>query len=183
MAFLTQLLEVGPIETAENRKSRQMIERDGRTLSPVAGDVIVEGDDIYGDCVNVASRLESIAPNGGILLSKQVYDHIGNRSPVNIVSLGEQTVKNIKRPIEVYKVDFDKKSSNTDIIRFGEYELDTGLFELRENGETVAVEPQVFNLIAYLAKNHDRTVTKDELFENIWHGRIVSDAALSSQII
>src|SRR5262249_1747083 len=41
------------------------------------GDVIVEGDDIYGDGVNVAARLESIAPPGGIVLSQQVYDHVG----------------------------------------------------------------------------------------------------------
>lgn len=146
------------------------------------GDVIVEGDDIYGDCVNVASRLESIAPVGGILLSKQVHDHIGNKASVNIISLGEQTVKNIKRPIEVYKVDFDKQPSNSFIIRFGVFELDNRLFELRKNGEAIAVEPQVFNLVSYLAKNDDRTVTKDELFENIWRGRIVSDAALSSQV-
>ena len=146
------------------------------------GDVIVEGDDIYGDCVNIAARLESIAPNGGILLSKQVYDHVGNKSPVDIVSLGEQTIKKIKRPIEVFKVDFGKQPSNSHIIRFGAYELDIGLFELRENGKTIAAEPQVFNLIAYLAENNDRTVTKDELFENIWRDRIVSDAALSSQI-
>jgi TolB-like protein/class 3 adenylate cyclase/lipoprotein NlpI len=146
------------------------------------GDVIVEGDDFYGDCVNIASRLESIAPVGGILLSKQVFDHIGNRSPVNIVSLGEQHVKNIIRPIEVYQVQFDNQSSSSQIIRFGVYEIHTGLFELHEDGEPVAVEPLVFNLITYLAENSDRTVTKDELFENIWRGRIVSDSALSSQV-
>ena len=59
------------------------------------GDVIVEGDDIYGDGVNVAARLESIAPPGGIVLSKQVHDHIGTNVPVNFTSLGEQSVKNI----------------------------------------------------------------------------------------
>ncbi len=146
------------------------------------GDVIVENDDIYGDGVNIASRLESIAPVGGILLSKQIYDHIGSNSPVGFISLGEQSVKNINRLIEVYQVDFGDGTSNSGLICFGDFELDTNRFELRKGGEPVSVEPQVFNLIAYLAQNNDRMVTKEELFEEIWSGRIVSDAALSSQI-
>ncbi|WP_282608811.1 tetratricopeptide repeat protein [Pelagibius sp. Alg239-R121] len=146
------------------------------------GDVIVEGDDIYGDGVNVASRLESIAQPGGIVLSKQVHDHIGGNVQAQFVSLGEQTVKNIARPIEAFRVDVGVTAPASGVIRFGSYELDSALFELRESGKRVAVEPQVFNLLVYLAKNNDRTVTKDEVFAEIWDNRIVSDAALSSQI-
>ena len=68
------------------------------------------------------------------------------------------------------------------LLQFGDYELDTALFELREAGVRVAVEPQVFDLIAYLAKNCERTVTKEEIFAEIWNNRIVSDGALSSQV-
>ncbi len=146
------------------------------------GDVIVDGSDIYGDGVNVASRLESIAQPGGIVLSKQVHDHIGGNVPVKFVALGEQTVKNISRPIEAYRVDFATQAAASDAIRFGDFELDTALYELREAGERVAVEPQVFDLLVYLAQNSDRTVTKEEIFAEIWGNRIVSDAALSSQI-
>ena len=146
------------------------------------GDVIVEGDDIYGDCVNVASRLENMAEPGGIVLSKQVHDHIDGRVQAKFVSLGAQTVKNISRPIQAYRVGFAEEAASPDVIRFGSYELDTALFELREAGERVAVEPQVFDLIAYLAKNSERTVTKDEILAEIWSNRIVSDGALSSQI-
>ena len=67
-------------------------------------------------------------------------------------------------------------------VKFGDYAIDPDLFELRKNGEPVPVEPLVFNLLAFLAANHERTVTRDEVFAEIWSGRIVSDAALSSQI-
>lgn len=146
------------------------------------GDVIVEGGDIYGDGVNVASRLESIAPPGGIVLSRQVYDHIGANVPVRFVSLGEQTVKNISRPIQAYRVDFAAEAAPAHVIRFGNFELDTAHFELRDAGERVPVEPQVFDLLVFLARNSNRTVTKEEIFTAIWGNRIVSDAALSSQI-
>jgi TolB-like protein/class 3 adenylate cyclase/Tfp pilus assembly protein PilF len=146
------------------------------------GDVIVEGEDIYGDCVNIASRLESIAQPGGIVLSKQVYDHIGTNVPVRFVSLGEQSVKNISRPIQAYRVDFASEAASSHVIRFREFELDTALFELRQAGERVALEPQVFDLLVFLARNSNRTVTKEEIFAAIWGERIVSDAALSSQI-
>lgn len=144
------------------------------------GDVMVDGDDIYGDGVNVAARLESIAPPGGIVLSRQVFDHIGSNVAVRFAPLGEQSVKNISRPIEAYRVEF--ASPAAEVIRFDGFELDPGQFELRRDGQRVAVEPQVFNLLLFLARNRGRTVTKEEIFAAIWGDRIVSDAALSSQI-
>jgi class 3 adenylate cyclase/TolB-like protein len=148
------------------------------------GDVIVENGDIYGDGVNVASRLESLAEPGGIVLSKQVHDHIGGNVPARFVSLGEQSVKNISRPIHAYRVDFGDEdgAAAPHVIRFREFELDTALFELRQNGERVSVEPQVFDLLVFLARNGRRTVTREEIFTAIWGDRVVSDAALSSQI-
>lgn len=146
------------------------------------GDVIVEGSDLYGDGVNVASRLESIAQPGGIVLSKQVHDHIGPNVPVRFASLGQQSVKNIARPIEAYRVDFSQDATLFDAIQFRDFELDTAQFELRKAGERIPVEPQVFDLLVFLARNSNRTVTKEEIFTAIWGDRIVSDAALSSQI-
>ena len=148
------------------------------------GDVLVEGDDIYGDGVNVAARLESIAEPGSIVLSKQVHDHIGDRLPVNFIPLGKQTLKNIDRPLEAFKVDFGPDNADTtgQVMQFGDFKMDLDRYELLRSGEEIAVEPKVFDLIAYLAKNRRRTVGKDEIFAEIWNGRIVSDAALSSQI-
>src|SRR6185312_7170693 len=68
------------------------------------GDVIVQGEDIFGDGVNVAARLESIATPGGITISGPVRDHIGNRLDLAFEDMGDQTLKNIERPIRVYRV-------------------------------------------------------------------------------
>ena len=65
---------------------------------------------------------------------------------------------------------------------FENYRLDTERRELRRGSEQVALEPQVFDLIAYLVKNRDRVLTKDDLFAAIWDGRIVSDSTLTSRI-
>ena len=68
------------------------------------------------------------------------------------------------------------------ICRFGEFELDEDVFELRRGGRPVAVEPKVFNVLAYLVHHRDRVVPKDELFEQLWPGEFVSDSALTSCI-
>ena len=68
------------------------------------GDIIVEGDDIHGDGVNVAARLEGIAEPGGICVSGTVRDHIGDRLDLVFDDLGEQALKNIARPVQVYRV-------------------------------------------------------------------------------
>ena len=68
------------------------------------GDVIVEGPQIYGDGVNIAARLEALAEGGGICISGTVYDQVENKLPVGYEYLGEQTVKNIAKPVRVYRV-------------------------------------------------------------------------------
>ena len=69
------------------------------------GDVIVEGDAIYGDGVNIAARLESLADYGGIALSVNAYEQVRDKLPYRFVDRGEQRVKNIARPVRVYAVD------------------------------------------------------------------------------
>jgi adenylate cyclase len=68
------------------------------------GDVIVEGDDLYGDGVNIAARIEALADPGGMFVSNTVYDHVRDRLPFVFEDLGEQQVKNIARPVRVYRV-------------------------------------------------------------------------------
>jgi TolB-like protein/Tfp pilus assembly protein PilF len=68
------------------------------------------------------------------------------------------------------------------IYRFGPFELDTAKVELRSGGETCSVEPQVFALLALLVDNRERLVSKDEIIEKVWDGRIVSEAAVASRI-
>ena len=68
------------------------------------GDIIVEDNDIYGEGVNVAARIESIAQPGGIAVSASVRDHIGNRLDLVFEDWGERVLKNIDRPVQVYNV-------------------------------------------------------------------------------
>jgi len=62
------------------------------------GDIIVDGDDIYGDGVNVASRIQALAEPGGIYISRAAADQVRDKVPIKIETRGEQTVKNIARP-------------------------------------------------------------------------------------
>jgi len=68
------------------------------------GDVIEEGDTIYGDGVNIAARLEGLSEGGGICISGTAFDQIGKKLALGYEFLGERTVKNIEKPVRVYKV-------------------------------------------------------------------------------
>jgi adenylate cyclase len=68
------------------------------------GDVIVEGDDLYGDGINIAARIEALADPGGVFVSNTVHDHVRDRLRFLFEDLGEQQVKNITRPVRVYRV-------------------------------------------------------------------------------
>ncbi len=81
-------------------ETRRMLFRIGINL----GDVIEEEDRLYGDGVNIAARLESLAEPGGICISKTAFDHIETKLPLGYEYLGEQTVKNIAKPVPAYKV-------------------------------------------------------------------------------
>jgi TolB-like protein len=68
------------------------------------------------------------------------------------------------------------------IYCFGPFELDLAAFELRAHGQAHSLEPQVFALLALLVENHNRLVSKDEIIEKVWDGRVVSDAAVASRV-
>jgi len=75
------------------------------------GDVIVEGPQIYGDGVNIAARLEALADGGGICISGTVYDQVENKLPLGYEFLGEQVVKNIAKPVRVWRVRLEESES------------------------------------------------------------------------
>jgi class 3 adenylate cyclase len=81
------------------------------------GDIIVEGDDIYGDGVNVASRLEALAEPGGICVAGNVFDEVKNKVELGFEDLGEQEVKNIPEPIRVYRVRLEPDAAGNAIPR------------------------------------------------------------------
>jgi len=97
----------------ELSETRRMQFRIGINL----GDVIEEGERIYGDGVNIAARLETLADPGGICISKTAFDHIESKLPLGYEYIGEQSVKNISKPVLAYKVLMDPR-----IITSGEIE-------------------------------------------------------------
>ena len=103
------------------------------------GDIVVEGDEVYGDGVNVASRIEPLAEAGGICVTEEVYRNIKNQSGLSLRSLGKKDLKNVERPINIYSIILeDKKMSPTmsQNIVIREKENDTG-------GSSIAVLPFV----------------------------------------
>jgi adenylate cyclase len=81
------------------------------------GDVVHRAGDVFGDAVNVASRIEPIAEPGGICLSQQVYDHVRNKSEVRLMSVGEKTLKNVDVPVAVYRVALPWAANNGETAR------------------------------------------------------------------
>jgi adenylate cyclase len=96
-------VEVQQVLSAKNEllpENRRMYFRIGIN----SGDVIEEGELIYGDGVNVAARVESLAEGGGISISGTAFDQLGKKLPLGYEYLGEQAVKNIRKPVRVYRV-------------------------------------------------------------------------------
>lgn len=98
---------------AELPENRKMQFRIGINL----GDVIEEGERIYGDGVNIAARLEALADPGGICISKTAFDHIESKLPLGYEYIGEQAVKNITKPVSAYKVLMDPRIITSEGIK------------------------------------------------------------------
>jgi adenylate cyclase len=79
------------------------------------GDIIVQNDNLFGDGVNIAARLEALAEPGGICVSGTVQDQIGTKLAVDFVDLGEQHVKNITQPIKAYRIGAEPSLTSTPV--------------------------------------------------------------------
>jgi class 3 adenylate cyclase len=79
------------------------------------GDIIIEADDIFGDDVNIAARLEGIAEPGGICISRHAHDHLVEKLSFTCEKMGFRTLKNIAKPVEVYSVNFSSVSMAQEI--------------------------------------------------------------------
>ena len=99
---------------------RQLREHDagGTEASPIrfrigihVGDIIIEGDDILGDGVNIAARIEGVAEPGGISISEDAWRQVQGKIAANFVDAGEQSLKNIARPVRVYRVELGKQGA------------------------------------------------------------------------
>ena len=128
---------------ADLPEDRQMRFRIGINL----GDVIVEGDNLLGDGVNVAARLETLADAGGICLSQPVFDQIKKKLELGYEYLGEQAVKNIAEPVRVYRVLLEPEASGTVI---GEAKRETQPWKWAALTTTVALLIGAVVVVAWL---------------------------------
>jgi adenylate cyclase len=103
VSFAVDVQQAMAERNAKVPEDRQIIYRIGINI----GDIIVEGEDIYGDGVNVAARLEGLAEPGGICISAKVHDEVANKLALSYEDLGAQGVKNIAEPIRVYRIAID----------------------------------------------------------------------------
>ena len=103
VSFAVALQKDTATAQAEVPAERRLVFRIGVNL----GDVVVEGDDLLGDGVNVAARLEQLSDPGGVLLSGTVYDHLQGKLGLPLDFAGEQQVKNMARPVRAYRVRLD----------------------------------------------------------------------------
>ena len=119
--FLTEFASVVDAVRCAVEVQRGMVDRNGETpederitfrMGINLGDVIVEDNDIYGDGVNIAARLEPLAEPGGICVSARVREDAAGRLDLAFEDIGEQALKNISRPVWVYRVVTAKKSAS-----------------------------------------------------------------------
>ncbi|MFB2604560.1 adenylate/guanylate cyclase domain-containing protein, partial [Rhizobium phaseoli] len=106
------------------------------------GDIIVEGDDIYGDGVNIAARLQGIAEPGGIFISGTAFDHVAHKVDVGFSALGEHRLKNIADPVRVYCVLLDP--AHTGKVVFSSRARPRGMALLALVGLLIAASATVF---------------------------------------
>jgi predicted ATPase len=160
------------------------------------GDVIVEAEDIFGDGVNIAARLEALAEPGGICISSTVHDHIGERLPYLFEDIGEQNVKNIAHPVHVYRIRFDSEAKappiralqttpqspphpHDETFVFGPFRLIPAQRLLRlDEGEPLHLGSRALDILIALVERAGETTHKDQLIARAWPDTVVDEGAL-----
>src|SRR5271156_3278801 len=113
MGFCWSFPPSSPPSNARSTIQKLMVERNaGRPeakrivyrIGVNLGDVLIEGDDILGEGVNIAARLEGLCEPGGVLISGAAYDHVRGRIDADFVDLGDKDLKNIARPVRIYSL-------------------------------------------------------------------------------
>ncbi|MEO1063380.1 MAG: winged helix-turn-helix domain-containing protein [Actinomycetota bacterium] len=124
-------------------------------------------------------RANTILPRPFLAEEQRLLDRCGAPVPMSLgeaVERGQTALATVEAPVEAAEAD-------EVVLRFEPgYELDLGRYQLRRDGEVVHVEPQVFDVLAFLARNPGRLVTREELMDEVWDTRFVSAAAVSSRI-
>ena len=154
------------------------------------GEIEQRDDDITGIAVVVAARVAALAESGEIVTTRTVADMVQGGS-TTMVEHGVHELKGVdgEWPLFLAAPDRDQRPGPAPIGRtkagchhFGDFELDTGAFELRHDGAVITIEPQVFDVLQYLVEHAGELVTKEQLLDDVWGDRFVSDSTLTSRI-
>ena len=179
-----------------NEKNKTLSEADRiRTRAGVhLGDIEHKDGRIYGDGVNIAARIIALAPPGSVAMTPHVRDQLLNVLDQPPQRLGSKTLKNIKTPIEIWciagpdctaaELAAAKAAAQDETANhrwsFGNAVLNEGTLELTVDGTPVELEKKALDVLTFLLHHAGEVVTKDELLEAAWPGRVLSDSALTS---
>lgn len=193
-AMLTFPMPGGAFDFAQSIRSRAATIDLPLRIGVHMGEVEVRGDDITGITVVIASRVADAAVAGQILATHTTAE-LAAGSAIHVVDIGARDLKGVageRRLVDVAPIagrsddgaehTVERHGGPFGVIRFGGFELDVAAFELRRDGEPVDVEPQVFDVLHYLASRSGELVTKEQLLDDVWGDRFVSDSSLSSRI-
>jgi len=167
------------------------------------GDVIVEPQDIFGDGVNIAARLEALAEPGGICISRVVRDQIRDKLPYPFEDMGEQSVKNMARPVRAFALSAAAVASlpavsvaadagtpgaapgasgrfsvADNIFVFGSFRLIPAQRMLLDDGKPLRLGSRALDILIALVERAGETVRKDELIARTWPDTVVDEGAL-----
>jgi class 3 adenylate cyclase/serine/threonine protein kinase len=160
------------------------------------GDIEHKDGRIYGDGINIAARLLPMSPPGGIAMSPHVRDQLVNVLEHPLQRLGSKTLKNIKAPIEIWcipgpdctaaELAAAKLAAQDEAAdrcwSFGQAIFDERTMELVVNGAPVELEKKALDVLAFLLRHAGEVVTKDEILEAVWPGRVLTETVLTKCI-
>ncbi len=148
------------------------------------GEIIYDGDDIFGDGVNVAARLEALADPGGIHISKPVFDNVKGKLDLGFANLGAQKVKNIAQPVPMYQVLLNPDDAGKVIMAAPKVSkrglsgivaavaaialLVVGLFYTDRQSVTADATPKRLLVLPFTSLNGDGEIYADAVSENLW---------------
>lgn len=158
------------------------------------GDVIEKADGtVYGDGVNVAARLQALADPGGVTVSQAVQGIVAGRVELAFIDIGEQSVKNIARPVRVYRLArgvADEAAAagrhahpgTAAALRFGAVEIRLAQRQVWVDGREAPIGARAFDVLSLLVEQRRRVVPRKELLEQVWQALPAGEASLEAQV-
>ena len=144
------------------------------------GDVLEKADgSVYGDGVNIAARLQALCEPGGVMVSQAVHGAVASRIRGGFEDAGEQALKNIPHPVRAFRLRAEARSPTH---RFGRYAVLPQERQLLIDSKPAPLGEHAFDLLLALIEQRQRVVSRKELADLLWPGRVVDDNTLAVQL-